>query len=213
MHPSAQLGFDNHIGPYCLIGPLVKIGNGCHFEAFCSIGSAPEHKAFFEKPGAVDIRNDVMVREYVTINGGTHGTTRLATGCILLRGAHIGHDSVLEPYVTISCNVLVGGHSRLMQCANVGLGAILHQYSIIGSFSMIGMGAVVTKKSRVGPGEKWYGSPAYCKGKNDIGLERQFVTKDFLEKEIERWKMLVGPPQKSPSSSSVGTDLKSQSTS
>jgi hypothetical protein len=44
--------------------------------------------------------------------------------------------------------------------ANIGLGAIVHQFSKIGSYSMIGMGAIITKKVEVQCFGMYVGNPA-----------------------------------------------------
>jgi UDP-N-acetylglucosamine acyltransferase len=85
----------------------------------------------------------------------------------MLRGSHLGHDVMVENNVTISCNVLVGGHSIIGSGANLGLGAILHQFSKIGCYSMIGMGTIVTKKSNIQCFGTYVGNPAKYIKEND----------------------------------------------
>lgn len=174
IHPTAIIGKDvvmgkgNKIGAYCVIIGDTIIGNNNVFESFCTIGSEPEHKAYFGKPNkGVIIGCDNIIREYVTINSGCERTTRLTNNCIMLRGSHLGHDSVVESNVTISCNVLVGGHSIIGFGANLGLGAILHQFSKIGCYSMIGMGTIVTKKSNIQCFGTYVGNPAKYIKEND----------------------------------------------
>lgn len=174
IHPTAIIGKNvvmgkgNKIGAYCVIIGDTIIGNNNVFESFCTIGSEPEHKEYFGKPNkGVIIGCDNIIREYVTINSGCERTTRLTNNCIMLRGSHLGHDSVVENNVTISCNVLVGGHSIIGPGANLGLGAILHQFSKIGCYSMIGMGTIVTKKSNIQCFGTYVGNPAKYIKEND----------------------------------------------
>jgi len=174
IHPTAIIGKDvvlgkgNKIGAYCVITGKTEIGNNNTFESFCVIGSEPEHKAYFGKPNkGVCIGDDNIIREYVTINAGCERTTQLTNNCIMLRGSHLGHDAIVESNVTISCNVLVGGHSVIGQFSNLGLGAILHQFSKIGCYSMIGMGTIVTKKSNIQCFGTYVGNPAKYIKEND----------------------------------------------
>ena len=185
IHPTAIIGKDvvlgkgNEIGAYCIITGNTTIGNNNVFESFCVIGSEPEHKAYFGKPNkGVLIGNNNVIREYVTINAGCERTTQLMDNCIMLRGSHLGHDVVVENKVTISCNVLVGGHSMIGLGANLGLGAILHQFSEIGCFSMIGMGSVVTKKSKIQCFGTYAGNPAKYIKEND------YQKQNFNSKEV-----------------------------
>ena len=56
---------------------------------------------------------------------------------------------------------------------------------------MIGMSSVITRKKEILPGTKWAGNPAKMIGNNSVGLERQNVTNDDLEKEKYRYNQLV----------------------
>lgn len=186
VHPSAVLGQDNFIGPFCLIGPQVVMGNHNRFEAYVSVGQPAEHRDHFEKFGKVDIGSHNVVREFCTINGGTPTKTVMGERCVMLRGSHLSHDSLLEDDVMVSCNVLIGGDSYVMKGANLGLGAILHQYSVIGSYSMLGMGTIVTKSSVIEPGNIYVGNPAKFLKMNDVGLSRAGMKGEALLQEMAR---------------------------
>ncbi len=80
---------------------------------------------------------------------------------------------------TISCNVMIGGHSVVMDNAVVGLGTVIHQHRCIGSYCMVGMGSVVTKSIR--PFMKAYGSPCRVMGINEVGMLRGPFDKDDIE--------------------------------
>jgi UDP-N-acetylglucosamine acyltransferase len=179
IHPTAiigddvELGENNYIGAYCLITGNTKIGNNNRFEAFCSIGTEPEHKGYFGKSNqGVIIGNDNIIREYVTINAGCEKPTILHNGIIMLRGSHIGHDSTIYDNCTISCNVLIGGHSLLGYSVNMGLGSICHQFSKIGSYAMIGMGAIITKKTQPQCFGVYVGNPAKYIKENDYHKQK-----------------------------------------
>lgn len=180
---SVKMGTNNYIGPYCVIGEGVVLGDGNRFENHCSVGSPAEHKDFFygNSPFATHIGSGNVFREFTTINSGTVRPTLIGNKCVMLRGSHHSHDSVLEDEVTLSCNVLVGGHSYIMKGAVCGLGAIMHQYSIIGAYAMLGMGTIVTKQAQVAPGEKYVGNPLRKIGMNSIGLQRGGVSIEALQ--------------------------------
>jgi UDP-N-acetylglucosamine acyltransferase len=174
IHPTAiigadvKMGFGNEIGAYVVITGKVSIGNNNKFESFCVIGSEPEHKGYFGKrnSGTIIGSNNIF-REYVTINAGCETPTIVSNDVIMLRGSHCGHDALIDTNCTISCNVLIGGHSYIGKEANLGLGAILHQFSKIGCFAMVGMGTIVTKKSIINPFGTYVGNPAKYIKEND----------------------------------------------
>ena len=192
--PSVSLGIGNYIGPYTVIGPDVRIGDRNRIEGQCSIGQPAEHVHYFTGHWAkgVVIGSDNVIREFTTINSGTEIVTQMGNYCIMLRGSHLSHDSVIEDKVTLSCNVLLGGHSYVMEGANLGLGAITHQRSIIGAYTLVGMGAVVTKKVQVKPGSIYVGNPARWLKMNDVGLKRNGVTDERLRELADRfWKLVL----------------------
>ena len=81
-------------------------------------------------------------------------------------GAHVAvmpqvtltHDDVIEDFTTIASGVSLGGSVRVEQCAYLGAGALIREARTIGAYSLIGMGAVVTRD--VPSGEVWAGVPA-----------------------------------------------------
>lgn len=180
---SATLGTGNYIGPFCLIGPNTQIGDNNRFEAYCSIATPPEHKDFWDKDHqSVVIGDNCVFREFITVNSGTINNTLISNNVIMLKGSHVGHDSIVHSLVTLSCNVMVGGHSIIYQGANLGLSAVLHQYSQIGQYAMIGMATVVTKKTTILPFNVYTGNPAKFLKLNQIGIQKSKLTMDEVKK-------------------------------
>jgi UDP-N-acetylglucosamine acyltransferase len=189
---SAIVGNNNKFGPNCYVGPNVRIGDNNNFEGFVSIGMPAEHRSFFGQYGTIEIGNDNVIREFVTINSSTFGTTKMGNSCIMLRGSHLSHDSILEDNVNVSCNVLIGGETRVMYGANLGLGCIIHQRQLIGSLAMIGMGCVITKSQEIAPGGVYVGNPAKLIKSNKVGITRAGFNDEDMKKEVERFYILRG---------------------
>lgn len=195
IHPTAivedevEMGLGNYIGPYCVIYRGTVIGDDNRFENHVSVGSPAEKRGFFGPlcGCGVVIGDHNIVREFVTINAGTRRKTRLGSKCFMLRGSHLSHDTVIEDGVNVSCVAMIGGESYIMTGANLGLGAILHQFSVAGSYSMMGMGAVCTKSLEITPGGVFVGNPAKHIKLNAVGLERNNVTDEALGRETVRW--------------------------
>lgn len=191
IHPTAIvdstviLGEGNYIGPFCYITGNTNIGNNNRFEGHCSIGTPAEHREYFyNTEGYLHIGDNNVFREYSSINTGAISETRIGSNITLLTGAHISHDCILSDKITLSHNAVLGGHSTVMEGVNLGIGAICHQYSILGAYAMVGMGSVVTKSSKITPGGIFVGVPAKYLKSNSIGLERNNITQEKLE-EIE----------------------------
>ena len=172
IHPNAKIGSGNYIGPYCVIGENVTIGSFNRLESHVCIGSPAEHKIAFhgEIDSGVVIGDNCIFREFVTINSGTEQATFVGNNVYMLRGSHLGHDAIIQDKVTLSCNVMIGGHSVVKQGTNIGLGAVVHQRVTINKYSMVGMGSVVTKD--IMPFFLGWGSPFKHQKLNVLGMER-----------------------------------------
>lgn len=195
IHPTAiiedgvEIGEGNYIGPYCIIYAGVEIGDNNRFESNVIVGSNAEHRDYFKKGSnfSVKIGNNNIFREFTTINAGIFRDTQIMDNITMLRGSHVGHDVIVEDKVTLSCNVLIGGESHIMEGVNMGLGSICHQYSVLGSYSMIGMNSTITKQSVIKPGEIHVGNPCRFLKLNKIGLERNNIDGERLLYEEERY--------------------------
>lgn len=185
----------NYIHPTALIGPNVEIGDGNYIGPYCVIGFPAEHKEFWpisaqEKPvftgligyfkigegnsypfmpkdlGKVRIGNNNVITGHVTIDAGTEGITEIGDGNWFLKHSHLGHDAKIINGNTISCGVKVGGHCLIGSNVNLGLNSVIHQRKLVPDGVMIGMGAVVTKKTDLQTGMKYAGNPARLLGEN-----------------------------------------------
>lgn len=57
----------------------------------------------------------------------------------------VGHDVVIEDYVTLLPSVNISGNSLLQKCSDLGTQTIVIPQKTVGAYSIIGAGAVVTK--------------------------------------------------------------------
>jgi len=155
------------IHPTAVIGPNVVIGNNVQIGPGCVIGYPAEHKQFWGKEwGRVIIGDNCIITGLVTIDAGTERPTELMPGCFVMKHAHIGHDCIIGPNVTIACGAKIGGHAVIGEGSNIGLNAVIHQRQVIKEGCMIGMGSVITKKTETFPYRKYAGNPARDIGEN-----------------------------------------------
>jgi len=75
-------------------------------------------------------------------------------------------------------NTQLGGFSEIQAYATVGLSSVVHQYSTVGAFTMIGMGTAITKD--LPPFVKVMGTPARLTGVNEVGLARNGFTQTTI---------------------------------
>jgi UDP-N-acetylglucosamine acyltransferase len=151
VHPSAVLEGDIELGPGVVIdalcflrGPLV-IGAGTRVYPHCVIGMEGEHRS--KGPtGVIRIGEQNVIRELTVIQRGTGDRdTQIGDRCYLMDHVHVPHDCLIESDVTIAPNAGLGGHTHIHRGANLGIGCSLHQFSTVGAYAMVAMGAVITR--------------------------------------------------------------------
>jgi UDP-N-acetylglucosamine acyltransferase len=157
----------NFIHPTAIIGQDVILGDNNYIGAYCIIGDPAEHKKYWgQRPNKVLIGNNNIITGLVTIDAGTEKPTFIGDNCFIMKHAHIGHDCKINDNVIISCGAKIGGHSSIDKNSNIGLNAVLHQWSIIAEGCMIGASAFFKGESE--PFTKYAGVPARKLGKNII---------------------------------------------
>jgi UDP-N-acetylglucosamine acyltransferase len=167
------IGVNNFIGPYATIG-----GNAQH-----------PRKG---NNGKIYIGNNNVFNEYVNIHRPTNKKKKTIIGNnnYIMNSTTIDHDCCLENNIVLSSNVILGGNVHIMEGAQLGIKTIVHQNQLIGSFSMLGMGSIVTKKKNIIPGYVFYGKPVKKIKLNNVGLKRNKLSRDKLKKETIRFKNL-----------------------
>lgn len=181
VHPDVVMGENNVIMEGVIIRDGVEIGDNNFIGPYCIIGDVPEKIGWFEPKhpieGGVRIGSDNRFTKQVTIDSGTINKTHIGNNSLFLKNAHVGHDAFVHSFVTLSCNVAIGGWSIIHRHCNFGLGAVVHQRLEIPEGCMIGMNSTITKTSKLEPFRKYAGSPV-----RDIGINPSKFIHDDLGK-------------------------------
>lgn len=209
IHPTAEVGADVEIGPFSFIGPNCRIGDGCHIhnnvtlvansvlgegnEIFAGavIGGIPQDKKYQGEDSWVILGDDNVIRECVTVNGGTlqgRGITRIGSRNLIMASCHIAHDCILEDDITMANNVLLGGHVRIERHASFGGLAAMHHYVTIGQHAFVAGLARVTQD--VPPYMLVEGNPVRVWSINKVGLRRNGVSPEALKALKEAHRLL-----------------------
>lgn len=147
--PNVRMGKGNYIGPYCVLRGCVEMGDNNKLVSHVSIGSPPEHRGFvfepesFESTGTIKIGSNNTFFEFVAVNHPSKTLTSIGSNCFIQASVYIPHDGIIEDNVTIANSCAIGGHSVIMQGANLGFSVTVHQFTTIGPYCMVGMGSVV----------------------------------------------------------------------
>ena len=78
-----------------------------------------------------------------------------------------------------------------MKNSQLGIRVSVHQNQVIGSYTMIGMGTIITKNKIITPGYTYYGKPVKKIKKNLLGLKRNKISDMILKKENRRFQNLL----------------------
>jgi UDP-N-acetylglucosamine acyltransferase len=138
--PRADIADDVEIGPYCVVGPDVKIGRGTRLIAqvclfghttlgennvvhpFAVIGGEPQDYSYKGQPTRVEIGDHNVFREAVTIHRASEkeeGLTRIGSNNYLMANVHVGHDCVLGDRILVANNSMFAGHIHIESFANI----------------------------------------------------------------------------------------------
>ena len=138
IHPTAIINWKNlNIGSNNKIGPYVVIGNDAQHN---------RNKSF----GKIHIGNNNVFHEYCNIHLPTKKKeiTFIGDDNYFMNATTIDHDCYIENKTIFSSSVILGGNVHVMNGAQLGIRTSVHQNQVIGSYSMIGMNSVITRKKK-----------------------------------------------------------------
>jgi UDP-N-acetylglucosamine acyltransferase len=209
--PGAKVPGSCSVGPFCQIGPEVELGENCElishvviqgparigannrFFPFCAIGLEPQDVTYKGEKTRLEIGDNNVVREYVTLNRGTvkgGGTTRIGSHTLIMAYSHVGHDTVVGDHAMLVNGATLAGHVTVEEWAVVGAFSPVHQFVRVGTHAYVGGGTVVTRD--VMPFSKCVTArDAQAYGVNSIGLERRGFSQDRIRKIHHAFRVLL----------------------
>ena len=191
INKKAKISKNVKIGPFCYVGANVElsenvelvsnvhiegnttVGKGTKIFPFASIGTQPQDLKYKGEKNILNIGENNLIREYVTINPGTEGggfKTLIGNNCLFMISSHIAHDCKIGNNVIIANNVPLGGHVTIEDSVVIGGNSAVQQFTRIGRLAMIGGMTGVLKD--VIPFGLSVGNRNFLQGLNLIGLRR-----------------------------------------
>ncbi len=219
IHPTAivdskaEIADSVEVGPYCTIGPKVKlldgvrlishvtvdnetiVGEGTTIHPFAVVGANSQHKAYLHdgNSGTLTIGKNNTIREYASIHIGTpvdKSQTIIGDNNLIMGGVHIAHDCVLGNDIILSNNATVAGHVKIDDFAIIGGMSAIHQFCRVGKLGMLGgMSAMTQDIIPYGLFMGSYGT-GLLRGLNLVGLKRRGFSKEEIATMMTAYKTL-----------------------
>ena len=216
IHPSAvveegaKIGADCIIGPFCLVGAEVVLGDRVELKShvvvtgdteigadtivfpFAVLGEVPQELKFKGEKSRTVIGERNRIREHVTVNAGTEGgggVTRIGDDGLFMAGCHIAHDAQIGDRVIVVNSAAVAGHCVLEDDVIIGGLSGIHQWVRIGRGAIIGAVTMVTND--VIPYGLVQAPRGELDGLNLVGLKRRGVQRSDITALRAAFQMLA----------------------
>ncbi len=203
--PAARIAGSAEIGPYCVIGAEVEIGERTRLMAhvyvegptwigedniffpYSTVGVANQDLKYRGERAETRIGNRNKIREFVTIHRGTQGgglVTSIGDDNLLMAYSHVAHDVHIGNHTILANGATIGGHVTIGDWVVIAALSGVHQFCRIGRHAMVGAASAVTQD--VLPYSMTVSDrPIRTFGANKTGLERRGfapATIDALQK-------------------------------
>jgi UDP-N-acetylglucosamine acyltransferase len=216
VHPAAIVEAGATVGPGCVIGPFACVGpdvvlaEGVELKAhaivtgwtqvgagtvvfpFAVVGEVPQDLKYAGERTRLIVGARCRIREGATLNTGTAGgggITRVGDDCLLMTGAHVGHDAQLGNRVILANQAAIAGHCILGDDVIVGGLSGIHQFVRIGRGAIIGAVTMVTND--VMPHGLVQAPRGELEGLNLVGLKRRGVGRTEITALRAAYQMLA----------------------
>lgn len=163
--PEAELAEDVQVGPYVIIEGPVRIGSGCVIKPYVHLcgplvmgrnntifsgavlGERPQHMKYKDEPTRLEIGDNNIFREHVTIHRGTPHSwaTRIGNANFFMAHSHIGHDCQVGNNCIFTNGALVAGHCVIADNVILSGNSAVHQFVRVGRLALISGLSATTK--------------------------------------------------------------------
>lgn len=207
--PSANIADDVQIGPWSIIGPNVEIGAGTtigpnviikthtrigknnKIYQFSSIGEDPQHTGYRGEETWLEIGDNNIIREFVTLNRGTAqgtGLTKIGNNNFFMAYAHVAHDCRVGNHIILANNAQIAGHVTLGDHVIFSAFCASHQFCTVGPYAFLGRCAKIGQD--IPPFVLVTGNPGAPNAINVVGLRRLGFTEETIRNLRNAYKII-----------------------
>jgi UDP-N-acetylglucosamine acyltransferase len=173
---------ETKVGPHVIIREGTHIGKRCQIFQFASIGEAPQFLGYKGEKTSLQIGDQNIIREFVTLHRGTvkgGGKTVIGNKNFFMAYSHVAHDCQIGNEIIMSNAATLAGHIVIEDWAVIGGIVAIHQFCRVGTHAFIGGVSGVTLD--IPPYMLASGSHVKLFGLNTIGLKRANFSEETLK--------------------------------
>ncbi len=194
----AEIADDVVIGPFCTVGPDVKIasggllvshcsitghtaiGMGNRFYPFCAIGHPPQDLEWKNERSYLRIGDSNTFREGFTAHPGTkpESETVIGNNCFFMNHSHVAHNCRIGNRVIMVNGALAGGYSEIGDNVLMSGNTAIHQFCRVGRLAMMGGLTAISKD--LPPFMTCYSKTNSAGGLNLVGLRRHGFSRETI---------------------------------
>lgn len=167
IHPTAivtgdvRLGKNNKILPFTILQGPIEIGDDNTIGPNVVVGSPgadTKNPHYDSSECRIRIGSRNIIREFTAIQKACYrDITLIGHDTFIMQGVNISHDASIESQVVITAMSALAGITKILRGANLGMGATISQYCVVGQYSIVATGAAAIKNvkpfSRYIPGK------------------------------------------------------------
>ncbi|PID47471.1 MAG: acyl-[acyl-carrier-protein]--UDP-N-acetylglucosamine O-acyltransferase [Proteobacteria bacterium] len=159
------------------------IGKNTKVFPYAMVGANPQDLKYKDgQDTALEVGENSIIREFVTINTGTiggGGLTRVGSNVLIMNYCHIAHDCILGDNAILANNATLAGHVEVGDFVVIGGLTPIHQFVKIGEGCMVAGASALNQD--LPPFCLAEGNRAMIKSLNLTGLRRRFDKEDINE--------------------------------
>lgn len=184
IYENVIIGDDSIIHPNVTIYPGARIGKGVEIYPGAVISAIPQDLKFDGEDTKVEIGDNTVIRECVTIHKGTSDKwkTSIGSNCLIMTYVHIAHDCQIGNNVILASYVGLSGHTIIDDYAILEGKVGTQQFARVGKHAFVAGASLIRKN--VPPFVRVAREPLTFVGVNSIGLRRRGYTEEQT-KEVE----------------------------
>lgn len=163
--PEADLAEGVRVGPYAVLEGRVRLGPGCVVRpgayligpltmgannavySGAVLGEAPQHLRYENEPTSLEIGDNNIFREHVTVHRGTTQSwaTRIGSGNFFMAHSHVAHDCRVGSNCIFANGSVLGGHCVVEDNVFLSGNCAVHQFVRVGRLALLSGVSATTK--------------------------------------------------------------------